>query len=216
MTPTSYQRWLDYLRRHGPTMSSAEMDACSRLATVLLCGEQSAIRIFAAEVQRGRAPVEVLTALQDIERDEELHEQALSAFTYYLPAADDAHAIKRRAQRFFASLGRAEDPASHFARISYLDSAVCKIMWHIEGSSLNKHSPLRYIASAIKTDEARHVSVSRNYARSLNPEVMRDGDEADAIQQGLVEMLAPLGDSFEVVGVDSDRLFAQLASGKRE
>ncbi|MEM8685244.1 MAG: hypothetical protein AAGF72_17585 [Pseudomonadota bacterium] len=213
MTPTSYQRWLDYLRRHGPKMSSAEMEASSRLATVLLCGEQSAIRIFAAEVQRGRAPAEVLAALQDIERDEELHEQALSAFTDYLPPADDAHAIKRRAQRFFASLGRSEDPAAHFARIAYLDSAVCKIMWHIEGSSLNRHSPLRYIASAIKADEARHVSVSRGYARALNPDVLRSGDEPQAIQQGLVEMLAPLADSFETVGVDSDRLFAQLANG---
>ncbi len=215
MTPSRYRDWRTYLHRYGPLMSSKEMEACSRLATVLLCGEQSAIRIFAAEVQRGRAPVEVLTALQAIERDEELHELALSAFTNYLPPADDAHAIKRRAQRFFASLGRAEDPAAHFARISYLDSAVCKIMWHIENSSLNKHSPLRHIASAIKADEARHVSVSRGYARSLDPDVMRGSDEPQSIQEGLVDMLAPLGDSFEVVGVDSDRLFAQLANGKR-
>ncbi len=209
MTPQSYRVWADYLHTHGPKMSSTEMEACSRLATVLLCGEQSAIRIFAAEVQRGRAPVEVLTALQSIEADEQLHERALQDFCNYLPAADDAHAIKRRAQRFFASLGRAGDPARHFARIAYLDSAVCKIMWHIENSALHAHSPLRYIAADIKADEARHVSVSRRYARSLDPDAMTR-DEALSIGDGLVDMLAPLGNSFEAVGVDSDRLFNQL------
>lgn len=210
MTPGSYNEWYAHLQNAGPRMSDAEMEACARLVTVLLCGEQSAIQIFSAEVRRGRAPAEALNALRAIEHDEHLHERALRAFCEYLPSPADAHPLKRRAQRFFAGLGRVDDMARHFGQISHLDSAVCKIMSHVEKSTIDSVSPLRRIATQIKYDEARHVSVSRRYAASLGLTSRKRDEDGIATTEGLIDMLDTLTDSFEIVGVDSDRLFTHI------
>ena len=210
MTPASYNDWNNYLRQAGPRMTSAQMEASNSLVTVLLCGEQSAIRIFSNEVRRGRAPVEALNLLRAIEYDEQLHERALSALKEFLPEHAKTHEHKRRAQRFFAGLGRVTDVARHFGQISHLDSAVCKIMWHIERSSVDKASPLRRIATQIKNDEARHVLVSRRYAASLGLNSRQREEDGIATTDGLIDMLASLAESFEVVGVDSDKLFAHI------
>jgi len=212
MTPRSFADWHAHLESAGPGMTDVQADACARLATVLLCGEQSAVQIFAAEVQRGAAPRDALHMLRVIELEEQLHERALRAFCNYLPDAADGHALRRRAQRFFLRLGRNDDIAKHFSHIAHLDSAVCKIMRHVENSSIDRVSPLRRIATQIKNDEARHVAVSRKYARLLGIPTQERDDGAAAINDGLVEMLSPLADSFEIVGVDSDRLFRQIRS----
>jgi len=214
VTPDWYNDWYLHLRTAGPRMSDQQLEATARLATVLLCGEQSAVRIFAAEVRRGRAPAKALNALHAIEQDEHLHECALLDYSEYLPKSDDLHALKRRAQRFFAKLGRIDDMARHFGQISHLDSVVCRIMWHIERSAIDKASPLRLIATQIKKDEARHVAVSRRYAASLGLTSSRRGDDGVEVTERMVEMLAPLADSFEAVGVDSDRLFANIQRSK--
>ena len=213
MTPETFGNWRMYLQETGPRMSDVQLEACARLTAVLLCGEQSAIQIFAAEVERGRAPPQALAALRSIERDEQLHEQALRLFCEYLPTPDDGHVLKRRAQRFFAGLGRIDDVARHFGQISLLDSVVCKIMWHVENSSIDRVSALRWIASQIKKDEARHVSVSRNYAASLGLTLKKRYEDREVITGGLLDMLEPLGDSFETIGVNSERLFAQIRRG---
>lgn len=210
MTPGSFDDWYAHLQSAGPRMSDAEMDAGARLATVLLCGEQSAIQIFSAEVRRGKAPAEALKTLHEIELDENLHEQALRALCEHLPRPDDLHALKRHAQRFFLELGRVGDMARHFGQISHLDSAVCKIMWHVENCAVDSTSPLRRIATQIKVDEARHVSVSRRYAASLGLSKSEQDDDGSEITERLIDMLSVLGDSFEVIGVDSDKLFAHL------
>ena len=210
MTPESLTNWYTHLESAGTRMSSRQMDACARLAVVLLSGEQSAIRIFRAEVERGRAPAEALVTLAAIERDELLHEHALQSFCDYLPRADDGHSLKRRAQRFFAGLGRIDNMARHFGQIAHLDAAVCKIMWHVENSAIDRVSPLRFLATLIKKDEARHVAVSRRYASALGLTPSRRKEDAARINEGLVTMLQPLADSFEIVGVDSDKLFQQI------
>ena len=210
MTPRIYAEWFVNLHSFGPQLSDRESEACARLVTVLLCGEQSAIQIFSAEVRRGRAPLDALNSLRAIERDEQLHEKALRVFCTFLPSPDDAHALKRRAQLFFAKLGRGYDMAHHFGQISHLDSAVCKIMWHIENATADRTSPLRRIANQIKVDEARHVSVSREYASALGLNWQDQADDGINVTDGLIDLLEPLTDSFEVVGVDSDRLFRHL------
>lgn len=195
-------------------MSTVEMEACSRLATVLLCGEQSAIQIFSAERERRRGTAEALEALLMIESDEQMHECALRSFCEYLPPAADAHKLKRRAQRFFAGIGRASNVSQHFGHIALLDSAVCKIMWHVENSGIDQLSPLRQIAAQIKTDEARHVIISRQYSKALGekPRDLRDDDLS--ITEDLIEMLQPLTSSFEIVGVDSDHLFQHIRGSR--
>jgi hypothetical protein len=210
MNPAWLREWLAHLYTTGPRMSDAELEACARLAIVLLCGEQSAIQVFSAEVRRGRASADALAALRGIEDDELLHEQALLRFCTYLPAPGDGHALKRRAQRFFAGLGRNENMARHFSQIAVLDGAVCRIMAAIETSEIDAVSPLRLLATRIKQDEARHVAVSRSYTAALGIGVIRRNDMQQELLAGLVEMLEPLAPSFETVGVDSDKLFARI------
>ncbi len=202
--------WHRYLRGIGPSLSDAQAEACARLGTVLLCGEQSAVQIFAREVSRGLAPPETLRSLQIIEREEAAHEQALEALCRSLPAPPDAWALKRRAQRFFLRLGRAENIAQHFGQIAILDSAVCRMMYAIEHSSIARGTPMHRLAGIIKRDEARHVAVSRRYAALFDPPPACRIEAAAALGSELATMLAPLGDSFEVLGVCSDRLFRRL------
>ena len=210
--PDWYDRWHAELLQSGPRMSDARLEATARLVAVLLCGEQSAIRIFAAEVERSRdrGATAAIRDLCAIEYDEHLHERALQAFCRFLPVPDDGHRLKRRAQRFFAGLGRIEQMSRHFGQISQLDSAVCKIMWHVEQSDVKGTSPLRHLATRIKRDEARHVAVSRHYAKGLGLDGKSRCEDGEQIREKLVEMLQPLATSFEIIGVDSDRLFAHI------
>lgn len=212
MTPLAYQRWAEHLDQIGPGMTDQQMEACADLITVLLCGEQSAVSVFAKEVASGRAPVCAMAALQKIERDERLHEAALLRFETFLPTTKRHHQIKRRAQRFFFRLGRADSVGHHFARVAHLDSAVCKIMHQVERSAIQAVSPLKRIAMEIKHDEARHVAVSRNYAHAMGVDRAEQRHHRAIMMQGLTDLLHGVGDAFEVVGVDSDRLFRRLHS----
>ncbi len=191
-------------------MADRELEAASRLVTVLLCGEQSAIHVFAKEAARHREQRGAVQDLLAIEQDEHRHEQALMALQEILPSTPDQHRIKRTAQRFFAGLGRVDDLGLRFAQIGQLDTAVCKIMYHVEAGSLRDDAALRRIASLIKTDEARHVAVSRAYAQKLDIDLRSTYDEVTYVNRRLVDMLSLVADSFEVLGVDSDRLFAHI------
>ncbi len=202
--------WRRDLERVGPGMRERELEAAARLVTVLLCGEQSAIQVFAAEARRQRDRRSAVEDLLTIERDEHRHEAALLALQEYLPAADDQHQVRRSAQRFFAGLGRVDELGLRFAQIGQLDTAVCKIMYHIEGGSLGPRSALRRLAANIKVDEARHVAVSKQYARGLGVDLKAARENVAYVNERLVGVLALVADSFETLGVDSDRLFAQL------
>jgi hypothetical protein len=210
--PDWYERWYQHLQARGPAMSDRQLEAAARLAVVLLCGEQSATHIFAAEIQRStkRGYSQAVGDLVGIERDEVFHEHALARFCDWLPATTDQHQLKRRAQKFFAGLARANNLSQQFIKISQLDTAVCKIMWHIERSELESLSPLRLLATRIKLDEARHVAVSRRYARAMGYSKRVEADDHAQLRHELVQMLDPLGASFEEIGVDPDRLFASV------
>ena len=202
--------WQRDLVRVGPRMRDRELEAAARLVPVLLCGEQSAIRVFAAEAARHRDRRHAVRDLLTIEQDEHRHEQALLDLTAYLPSMPDQHRIKRTAQRFFAGLGRVDTMGLRFAQIGQLDTAVCKIMYHVERGSMRPDGALRRIASNIKMDEARHVAVARDYARGLGIDLRAARDEVVHVNEQLVNVLGLVADSFETLGVDSDRLFAHL------
>jgi hypothetical protein len=205
-------QWPKQLEQFTAGMSDAQQEATAGLVTVLLCGEQSATKIFAAEISRSRdrASMSGLQQLINIERDEHIHEQALTAVIKKLPAAEGLHGHKRRAQRFFASLGRIDRIADQFRQITHLDTAVCKIMWHIENSRSQGMEPLRLLTGQIKKDEARHVAVSRRYAGYLGMPAAASRIGAEQVSDGLVSMLEPLGGAFETIGVDCDKLFSHL------
>jgi hypothetical protein len=206
------QHWPDHLAVFADRMSDAQLEATAGLVTVLLCGEQSATKIFAAEISRARDRLaeSALSQLIAIENDELIHEQAMAAVAEKLPSSAGLHAHKRRAQRFFAKLGRIDNIGDQFHQITHLDTAVCKIMWHIERSRSPGISPLRALTGQIKKDEARHVAVSKRYASYLDMKPNRSQARGESTSDGLVNMLEPLGSAFETVGVDSDKLFKHL------
>ncbi|MEO1204220.1 MAG: hypothetical protein AAFX10_16065 [Pseudomonadota bacterium] len=202
--------WTRDLHAHGPRMSDAQLEAAARLTTVLLCGEQSAIQVFAREAMRHRQRRHAVADLIAIERDEHRHEQALTELAGYLPRMPDQHRIKRSAQRFFAGLGRVDGLGQRFAQIGQLDTAVCKVMLHVERGSLPRRSALSRVATSIKADEARHVVVARDYARGLGIDLRAAREEIEHVNHQLVDVLALVADSFEAIGVDCDRLFKHI------
>lgn len=204
--------WTRDLHEFGPRMRDRELEAAARLVTVLLCGEQSAIKVFAAEAERNRERRHAVRDLLTIEQDEHRHEQALLDLQGFLPSTPDQHRIKRTAQRFFAGLGRVDELGLRFAQIGQLDTAVCKIMYHVEKGSLLPEAALRRVATNVKTDEARHVAVSREYAKGLGINLRAAREEVEYVNDQLVDVLSLVADSFEVIGVDSDRLFAHIRS----
>ena len=191
-------------------MNDRELEAAARLVTVLLCGEQSAIQVFAREAARHQERRQAVADLLAIERDEYRHEQALLDLQSWLPTMPDQHRVKRKAQRFFASLGRTDELGLRFAQIGQLDTAVCKIMYHVERGSLKKSAALSRVATSIKMDEARHVAVAREYARGLGINLRASRERVEYVNDQLVDVLSLVADSFEAIGVDSDRLFRHL------
>ncbi|GAL26027.1 hypothetical protein JCM19239_2358 [Vibrio variabilis] len=84
--------------------------------------------MFYNESQR-ELPESLASARDDFERivaDEQYHEDALELVQSQLELPEDVVAIKRRSQRFFASLGSRKTFEEHFAQIACLDALVCK------------------------------------------------------------------------------------------
>jgi len=196
-------------------MKSRHQEALARLAPALLCGEQSAIKLF--QIKDGHVTGQALNAsvtlLYSIEHDETAHEASLQVLRAKLPAAGDEHAIRRRSQAYFAGLGRAETVAHHFGQVSQLDSAVCAIMWYLQHSAVGGSSMIGRLVEHIRHDEARHVSISRRHAFALG--LSRDDHSrlGELVRGDLTRMLEYVADSFEDIGIDADLLFARIKRG---
>ncbi|CUS38859.1 conserved hypothetical protein [Candidatus Nitrospira nitrificans] len=212
---TWFAQWSKEFSTLPLIMKSKHQEALARLAPALLCGEQSAINLFRIEdghLTRKTLHVSV-TLLHGIENDETAHEASLQVLRANLPAASDEHAIRRRSQAYFASLGRAETVAHHFGQVSQLDSAVCAIMWYMEHSAVGGNSMLGRLVEHIRHDEARHVSISRRHAFALG--LSRDDYSrlGELVRGGLTGMLEHVADSFEDIGIDAGLLFTRIKRG---
>ena len=205
-------RWQAYFADRPLALKPRQLEAIGGLIPSLLCGEQSAVTTFHAEARRlsRDARLESARLFHRIESDERSHEAGLQALLSKVPPAADLHAVKRRAQRFFAGLGRAESVAQHFSQIAQLDRAVCIIMWHIEHSDAGADDAVRIIARQIKRDEARHVSISRRHARALGASADDHRTLGEKISAGLGGLLEPVADRFEAIGIDFDHLARRI------
>ena len=212
VTKAWFRVWYQTFSHQNLEMKTVHQEALARLVPTLLCGEQSAVTVFHAEAERlsRKARNVSFSIFRSIEADECLHEAGLQMLCAKLPVAPDLHAIKRRSQRFFLKLGKAKSVAQHFSQVAQLDSAVCMLMWHIEKSTVGRNQMIGSLIGKIKQDEARHVSISRQHALVLG--VSRDEYQAlgEQVFCGLTNLLTPVADSFEAIGVDTDRLFARL------
>jgi len=188
-------------------------EALGRLIPLLLCGEQSAIHVFANEVERLRGSKwrDSMAALKRVETDEYAHEQALQALSSCLAKPADLHWIKRAARHFYLGLGITGGMVEHFARVSQLDACVCIIMNAITHCELGRRHPVTQLFERIKQDEARHVSLCRNHYLQLGGDRRMFAQSRGAIGKKLVPLLATEAESFENLGIDAERLFRKLA-----
>ena len=212
--------WLEAWQAQYPRADwqvDAQEEALSCLIPLLLCGEQSAQLVFHEHANRARAnvPTALAAALRRIEREEESHERALQGLAASVCSPPDLHRRKRKAQAFYASLGRGANLAEQFSRIESLDSCVCRIMCALARGQRKTSHALYHLFDAIKADEARHVGVSRQYARRLGIGRAARARQRQLVGELIVELLQPEAELFEGLGVDADRLFAELTPGGR-
>ncbi|QIA63111.1 hypothetical protein GT360_06125 [Vibrio astriarenae] len=202
--------WLEHYQSSEFMFSEAQACALSRLLPLLVCGEQSSQWVFYNESRRQKYQSVEATALDDFERivlDEKYHEQALECVRSQLAESADILSIKRRSQRFFASLGARNKIEEHFAQIACLDALVCKLMLFIEKGHLASQHPFVLLCRAIKQDEARHVSVSKRHALKLGYDKSKWKEMNDVISQQLYDLLNTERAAFSEIGVQIDDVF---------
>jgi rubrerythrin len=211
--------WLSVWRREFANtkvaLTDRQEESMARLLPLLLCGEQSAILIFGSEVERlqGASWRESIALLSAIETDEYGHEQALQELSSMLMVPADLHQIKRRAQLFYLSIGKAAGLDNHFANISQLDACVALLMHAVANSGLGRGHCIAHLFDRIKQDEARHVVISRQHFLKLGGDKDIFTQSRNTISHALVSLLSSEASSFENLGIDPDQLFATLTKG---
>ncbi|MGK0440826.1 MAG: hypothetical protein ACJA0N_000621 [Pseudohongiellaceae bacterium] len=212
-----FNQWQKQFNTEPLEIGSVTEEALARLLPTLICGEQSAVFVFANERDRlsTSAINESFKDLANIESDEAMHEKALQQLASRLMQPKDLHQIKRRAQRFYSGLNKQISIAQHFATICQLDACVGKIMNAMSQSNLGPDNPISILFEQIKKDEARHVVISRKHALRLG--ASRDDIAILKLVIGpkVIELLSPMQESFEALGVDFDRLIKTLRGSEQ-
>ncbi len=195
-------------------LTPRETEGMARFIPSLLCGEESAVIIFDHERRRYDKSKDdkISAALGRIALEEERHELMLRGLADYLPAPDDLDAIHGRAKEFFFRLGfKSPDPLQRLNLIGALDRCVCITLGDmIKRASVTRVPAFGRIVRRILEDEAGHVRICRRIMAELG--VTKKDMEAAAVtvREMFVEMMGPVGDSFEDLGVDPDRLFRSI------
>ena len=192
-------------------LSTGTVEALGFLAPHLLCGEESAVHVFFRESRRSRkAQLAARTLLWQVAGEEKVHEAMVSRLASMLPVAGGLAATRQRGHDYFIGLASA-DPAVHFARVAALDSGVCKIMAALCASPAIVGCPtVQTMFVKIRSDEARHVRISRKYVADLGLSCQVLKGATEQVCPGLVTFLWPAGEAFEKLGIDSDRLFRHV------
>lgn len=213
--PTWYLDWQSEFDASSLNMTNIEQQALASLIPLLLCGEQSAQLVFSNEIERlnnhnKEKYSQAVLALSTIEAEENAHELALQSVLMRLPKADNLSKIKRRAQLFYASLGKAETVIEHFILIRQLDSYVAIIMSHMARSQLGSQHLVSQLFNHIKNDEAGHVSIARRHIISLGGEVNQSSKLIRSLSSRLCQLLSPQESSFINLGVDIEHLLEKI------
>jgi len=210
--PAWFIPWSTQFEMEKCILDDAQKNALSRLVPLLLCGEQSAQFVFGEEIVRiEQDDFKLCSAdLITIQKDENAHEEALQMLVSFLPTPKDALKIKRKAQLFYTKIGQAASVVEHFATIRSLDGYVALIMTAMSRSNLGASHIISQLFSFIKHDESRHVSLARKHIILLGGDPSINKDNINVLRKNLVNLLKTEQASFEVLGVDSRKLFSQI------
>ncbi len=192
--------------------SDDELAALGRFVPSLLCGEESAVLIFAHESKRlGRQARKAMQAtLHGLAGEEERHEIMLRAISDWLPDSGDRAETRDRARRFFFSFA-SSDPALRLAHIAEIDSCVS-----ITLSAMGKESRVARsevflrVVDRIRTDEARHVKVCRRHLDEIGIPKAQRQEATEKVRLRFVDLMSPVAAAFDDIGLDPDRLFRRI------
>jgi len=201
-----FTQWQAQFQTESMSLPTELLESLGQLMPLLMCGEQSAALVFNREANRSttRRSSELFS---EIEADEGIHDDALQSIYLDLPVSPQEAQIKRRAKRFYLTMGGASAPAEEvFAKIEHLDSCVCSIMHSVANGKIGKNHPYTQVFQRIKQDEARHVGISREHLRMLGSDQNLTLESGRDIRSSLVELIRPEADHWEILGVDWDRL----------
>jgi len=195
-------------------LSEIQVSALGQLLPSLLCGEESAFQVFWREGHRvSNVQISRSAALANQIALEELeHERLLQGLRGYCPVPNDVASTILRTRQFFLRMA-SRDPAVHFARVAALDSGLCVLLSALV-KPLSRAATLIEIFNRIRSDEARHVRFSRQHSYELGADTSLLANSAVRVRGELVDLLYPLGESFEDLGVDADHLFRRVNTQK--
>lgn len=206
-----YQEWINIFQGSGFYVDDPLIPHLSRLVTVLLGGEQSAVLAFERQFERLGKKM-----LHDIALEENGHEKALQALSACLPEAPDKDQLENHARTFFLDLGKAPDIGLYFSRVAELDTFTCKIMRQVEDSKVCKDTALSWLARNIKLDEAKHVFWCSQYYKEMGVNPEENAAQSEIVRRKFIDFLLPIGDSFEAIGVDTDKVLKEKSNAVSE
>ena len=213
---------MDYMLGLDPSLAALnltdrEIEALSRFLPSLLCGEESAVVIFAHEGRRlDRAQqARIGASMRRLSLEEERHEILLTKLMDWMPTPDDRDEIHARAQKFFIGLGFASaSPEERLAHISALDGCVSLTLGAMcKNSNLHRSDAFLRIVNRIRQDEARHVRICRGHLEELGVDASARDAAGETVRERFVELMSPVADSFDALGMDADRLFGRIGNG---
>ncbi|UPW19517.1 hypothetical protein M0C34_04360 [Agarivorans sp. TSD2052] len=211
-TEHAIAKWAQHYAKQGVHFNDTHSEALALLMPLLLCGEQSAQLVFQqqAKVLAPQVCKSSINALNEVEADEAWHDEALQWVFAQLPVLTEQHQIRRAAQRFYSGLGRSESLQQQFIRIASLDACVTQLMQMMERGTIGSQHPFSLLCGLIKKDEAKHVYVSKYFAKHLGASVADIAEERLLILQQLMTLLGRQANQFEVLGVDLEVLQKKL------
>lgn len=193
-------------------MAPVAAQALADLMPLLLCGEESAEFVFAAAVPHLPEHVDPALAVElaRIADDERRHGMYLSALRSRLPPPADPGAT-RQATRFLRKLATT-DLGMHLARVAALDASFCQVLAEIcrPGTEIAAVPELVDLFRRIRSDEGRHVRVSRQCATALGVTPETEHAERNWVVREFAALMAAAATAFAAVGVDMQRLLDRL------
>lgn len=194
-------------------MSDRVAEPLGAIMPLLLCGEESAVMVFtnldeeiagAAAFASGAEHVMARVACE-----EHFHEYLLSHLVAGLRSNEQPDARKnQRATKLFFMRLRAESASAHLARLSALDSFVTRTLAALQckTSALRSFPSVMHLYDKIRFDEGNHVRITRDHLVQHEVAAGFMAAEREHVAAAYTELLRPYFDSFEALGVDSDRL----------
>lgn len=193
-------------------MPPAAAQALADLMPLLLCGEESAEFVFAAAVPELPKRVDPVLPIElaRIADDERRHGMYLSALRSRLPPPADRGAT-RQATRFLRKLATT-DLGVHLARVAALDASFCQVLAEIcrPGTEIAAVPELAELFRRIRSDEGRHVRVSRRCAAALGVTAQTEHAERSWVVREFAALMTAATPAFAAVGVDMQRLLDRL------